>query len=78
MEHGNGNGSIFGKLHGAQRGWAIHAFVYLAVNLMLAGFALLQGRTPMFAHALGWGLALAIHGTIAFFVAGRPGRVPRV
>lgn len=61
---------------GAARGWFIHATVYLAVNLMLATLALLQGRTPMLAPAIGWGVALAIHGTVVLAV-GWTRRVPR-
>jgi hypothetical protein len=64
----------FGTLRAAQRGWFIHASVYLAVNLMFVALALVQGRSPMLAPALGWGLGLAIHGTIAFFVVGRSRR----
>jgi hypothetical protein len=58
-------------MHGAQRGWFIHATVYLAVNLMLVALALVHGRSPILAPALGWGVGLAIHGAVAFLVAGR-------
>lgn len=68
-----GNG-FFGDIRGARRGWAIHAVVYLAVNLMLVTLALLHGRSPLVAPALAWGIGLAIHGTVAFLVAGRPVR----
>lgn len=61
-------------LHGAQRGWLIHATVYAAVNLGLVVLAWAHGRTPMLAPALGWGLGLAIHGLVVFGVTmGRRG-----
>jgi hypothetical protein len=58
----------------AGRGWTIHAVVYVAVNLMLVMLALLHGRTPMLAPVLAWGFGLAIHGSVAFLVAGRTPR----
>ena len=69
MESANGFG--FGGLHGVRRGWCIHATVYAAVNLMLLVLALLYGRSPSLAPALGWGLGLAIHGIVALLVGGR-------
>jgi len=51
-----------GRLHGAQRGWLIHATVYAAVNLGLVALAWSHARSPMLAPALGWGIGLAIHG----------------
>ncbi|MEJ8840259.1 2TM domain-containing protein [Ramlibacter sp. AN1133] len=74
MDHGIVRSSGIANLHGAQRGWAIHALVYLCVNTGLVALALLQGRTPMLAPALAWGIGLAIHGTVAFLVAGRRAR----
>ena len=70
MEHDTVSYSGFGNLRGAQRGWAIHAAVYCAVNMMLVAVALLQGRTPMWGHALAWGIGLGVHGAVAFLVAG--------
>lgn len=48
---------------GAKLGWYVHAVVYLAVNLGLAGlaFATEQRRWSVF-PALGWGLGLLLHG----------------
>jgi hypothetical protein len=61
----------FARIHGARRGWFIHATVYLAVNLMLASLALLHGRSPLLAPPLAWGIGLAIHGIAAFVLAPR-------
>jgi hypothetical protein len=61
----------FDAMHGAHRGWFIHASVYVAVNLLLVALALLHGRTPMLAPALGWGIGLAVHAAVALLVAGR-------
>jgi hypothetical protein len=55
---------------GLKLGWYIHAGVYVAVNLLLASLSLLQGRHWAVFPALGWGLGLAIHGIVVFFVAG--------
>ena len=46
----------------AQFGWLIHAGVYLAVNTGLLLLAWGMGRHWAAFPALGWGLALAIHG----------------
>lgn len=51
-------------------GWFVHAAVYLAVNLMLAGFAAASGRHWAVYPAMGWGLGLAIHGIVVFLLAG--------
>ena len=55
---------------GAKMGWFIHAFVYLAVNLVLAVLSAASGRHWAVYPALGWGLGLAIHGIVVFLVAG--------
>jgi hypothetical protein len=55
---------------GAKMGWYIHAFVYIAVNLMLVAISASSGRGWAIYPALGWGLGLAIHGIVVFFVAG--------
>jgi hypothetical protein len=61
------------KRAGAKLGWYIHALVYVAVNLMLALLALSAGRHWAVFPALGWGLGLAIHGAVVFFVTGGAG-----
>ena len=55
---------------GAKLGFAIHAFVYLAVNLLLAVLALSSGRNWAVFPAAGWGLGLAIHGFVVFAMMG--------
>lgn len=54
------------KRAGAKLGWYIHATVYLAVNLMLTLLSALSGHHWAVFPALGWGLGLAIHGTVVF------------
>ncbi len=51
---------------GAKLGWMIHATVFVAVNLLLAGVWMFSSRSgagywPGF-PLVGWGLGLAIHG----------------
>jgi hypothetical protein len=58
---------------GAKLGWYIHACVYIAVNLGLATLSALSGRHWAIFPAFGWGLGLAIHGIVVFFVAGGGG-----
>ena len=58
---------------GAKLGWYIHALVYVAVNLMLALLALSAGRHWAVFPAFGWGLGLAIHGVVVFFLTGGAG-----
>ena len=57
----------------AKMGWIVHAIVYAAVNLMLAALAASNGRTWAIYPALGWGLGLAIHGLLVFFLTGGAG-----
>jgi hypothetical protein len=54
---------------GMKMGWTIHAGVYTAVNLMLATLSAMSGRHWAIYPALGWGLGLAIHGIVVYFVA---------
>ena len=54
------------KRAGARLGWYIHATVFIAVNLMLAALAAMSGRNWAVFPALGWGVALAIHGAVVF------------
>ena len=58
---------------GAKLGWTIHAFVYVAVNLMLVSLSAVNGKHWAIFPALGWGLGLAIHGMVVFVVTGRAG-----
>ncbi|MDB5896658.1 MAG: hypothetical protein JWP22_1998 [Ramlibacter sp.] len=55
---------------GMKLGWYIHASVYVAVNLLLVTIAWSQGRHWAVFPLLGWGLGLAIHGTVVFLLAG--------
>ena len=58
---------------GAKLGWYIHAFVYVAVNLMLVLLSIVSGKHWAIFPALGWGLGLAIHGMVVFLVTGGAG-----
>ena len=58
---------------GAKLGWYIHAFVYVAVNLMLVLLSTVSGKHWAIFPALGWGLGLAIHGMVVFLVTGGAG-----
>jgi hypothetical protein len=58
---------------GAKLGWYIHATVYVAVNVMLAFLAAMGDRNWAIYPAMGWGLGLAIHGAVVFFVTGGAG-----
>ena len=61
------------KRAGAKLGWYIHALVYVCVNVMLALLSLASGKHWALFPALGWGLGLAIHGVVVFFVTGGAG-----
>ena len=50
----------------AQIGWYLHASVFVAVNLALAGLAAMSGRHWVLFPTLGWALGLAIHGAAVF------------
>ena len=63
---------------GAKMGWFIHAFVYLAVNLLLAVLSAASGRHWAVVPALGWGLGLAIHGIVVVLVTGGGGLYERL
>jgi hypothetical protein len=63
---------------GAKMGWYIHAFAYLAVNLLLAVLSAASGRHWAVYPALGWGLGLAIHGMVVFLVTGGGGLYERL
>jgi hypothetical protein len=58
---------------GAKLGWYIHATVYVAVNVMLAFLSAMGDRNWAIFPAVGWGLGLAIHGAVVFFVTGGAG-----
>ena len=58
---------------GTKLGWYIHAFVYVAVNLMLVLLSTVSGKNWAIFPALGWGLGLAIHGLVVFRVTGGTG-----
>jgi hypothetical protein len=62
----------------AKMGWYIHASVYVAVNAMLALISTLDGRHWAVYPALGWGLGLAIHGAVVYFVTGGGGLYQRL
>jgi len=52
------------KRAGMRLGWLIHATVFILVNMLLVGLSLMSGRTWAIYPFLGWGLGLAIHGTV--------------
>ncbi|MDF1485538.1 2TM domain-containing protein [Ramlibacter sp. H39-3-26] len=54
------------KRAGAKLGWYIHASIYIAVNLFLIALATHQGRHWAVFPALGWGLGLLVHATVAW------------
>ena len=58
---------------GAKLGWYIHALAYICVNLMLALISTMSGKHWAVFPAMGWGLGLAIHGVVVFFVTGGAG-----
>ncbi|HYD76294.1 2TM domain-containing protein [Ramlibacter sp.] len=58
---------------GAKMGWLVHALVYVAVNLFLAALAASSGRNWAIYPAMGWGLGLAVHGVVVYFVTGGAG-----
>lgn len=59
-------------------GWYIHAFVYVAVNALLALLSFTSPRPWAIFPALGWGLGLAIHGFVVFVVLGGGGLMQRM
>ena len=62
----------------ARLGWYIHGSVYLAVMTLLAGLSALGGRAWAVYPALGWGLGLAIHGLVVFFLTDGRGAYERL
>lgn len=56
------------KRAGAKLGWALHACVYVVVNLFLAALSAHQGRYWAVFPALGWGLGLLLHGAMVWLV----------
>ena len=58
---------------GAKLGWYVHALVYISVNLLLALLSAMSGKHWAVFPAMGWGLGLAIHGLVVFFVTGGAG-----
>jgi hypothetical protein len=61
------------KRAGAKMGWYIHATVYIAVNLLLAGLSMASGRHWAVFPAFGWGIGLAVHGFVVYMLAGGAG-----
>lgn len=47
-------------------GWYTHAFIFVAVNLGLAGLTAIGARPTLMAPSLGWALGLFIHGLVVF------------
>ena len=58
---------------GAKLGWYVHASVYVLVNLALVGMSAARGRAWAVYPLLGWGLGLAVHGTVVWFAASGSG-----
>ena len=54
-------------------GWFIHATVYAIVNLLSLALAVMSARHWSVAPALAWGLGLAIHGTVVFWLGSGAG-----
>lgn len=61
------------KRAAAKMGWYIHAFVFIAVNLLLAVLSASSGRHWAVFPFFGWGIGLAIHGFVVFVVTGGAG-----
>ena len=59
------------KRAAARLGWAIHAGVFVLVNLALLVGSALSGQQRVMAPTLAWGLGLLIHGTVVWM--GSPG-----
>ena len=55
---------------GAKLGWYIHAFAYLAVNLLLLALSSLGERSWAVYPAFGWAIGLAVHGVVVFALTG--------
>ena len=51
-------------------GWLTHAFVFVAVNLLLAMLAAASDHHWSAFPLFGWGLGLAIHGVVVFLSTG--------
>ena len=58
---------------GAKMGWFIHATVYAIVNLLALALALMSARHWPVAPAMAWGLGLAIHGIVVFWLGSGAG-----
>lgn len=61
------------KRAAAKMGWFIHAFVYVAINILLALLSAASGRHWAVFPAMGWGLGLAIHGIVVWVFTGAGG-----
>jgi hypothetical protein len=61
------------KRAGAKMGWYIHAFVFIAANLLLAVLSASSGRHWAVFPFFGWGLGLAVHGFVVFVVTSGSG-----
>lgn len=61
------------KRAAAKMGWYIHAFVFIAVNLLLAVLSASSGRHWAVFPFFGWGIGLAVHGFVVFMVTGGAG-----
>jgi hypothetical protein len=55
---------------GMRVGWIIHAMVYVAVNAGLVALSAQSSRPWAVFPVLGWGLGLAIHGAVVWWVTG--------
>jgi len=62
----------------ARLGWYIHGGVFLAVMTLLAALSALSGRAWAIYPAMGWGLGLAIHGLVVFFLTDGRGAYERL
>lgn len=62
----------------ARLGWYIHGGVFLAVMTLLTALSALSGRAWAVYPAMGWGLGLAIHGLVVFFLTDGRGAYERL
>ncbi len=61
------------KRANAKMGWYLHASVFIAANGMLLALSALSGRHWAVYPAFGWGIGLAVHGTVVFLRTGGAG-----
>jgi hypothetical protein len=58
--------------------WLIHAFVYVAVNLLLMSLAAAAGRSWAMYPLMGWAIGLGVHGLVVFLATDGGGLFERL